>query len=69
MSDRARLRGGLTLSLGALLFSLPLSQLFAEAPPWADSARAWPQHMDTDHVLDRPVHPEEVRFRTDCWTA
>ena len=40
MSNRARLSGGLTRSLGALLFILPLSQLVAEAPPWADSARA-----------------------------
>jgi hypothetical protein len=40
MSNRVRLSGGLALSLGALLFSLPLSQLVAEAPPWADSARA-----------------------------
>ncbi len=40
MSNRARQGRGLTLSLGALLLSLPLSQLFAAAPPWADSARA-----------------------------
>ena len=40
MSNRARQGRGLTLSLGALLLSLPLSQLFAAAPPWAAPDRA-----------------------------